>query len=421
MNDTEQSIKTTPNPRVVIEVEGNLWLKGWNKSEVFASCPECEDLTLEQRNDEVMLYCRKDCTVRVPLAASVQVKHVHGQATIKSLEGDLHIDEVDGNLTLRNVGMTTIESVQGNLLAQDVSGDLKIHSVDGNANVKDVQGDLLVEGVISGNAMLSELDGNASTKVEGNLNLWIDPQPGNNYLIEAEGNLTCYLPADASVTIEVRQANRIQSNLPEAAAIATGTQAPHIIRLGDGDSTLTLSAEGNVLLRAEAADWQTKGLGKEVDWGADFESMADTITEQVMQQIEAQMEVLEQQLETHLENLAQIGQRSGLSTEQLERITEKARAASERAAARARAKMQYAEEKLRRKLERARQQAEHAARDRRRRVVQPGWASEPSTLEPDKEPITDEERLMILKMVEENKITVVEAEKLLKALEGENT
>lgn len=420
MNTAEQSIKTNSNPRVIIEGEGNLWLRGWNNSEVLASSPEREDLTLEQHNDEVMIYCRKDCTLRVPLAASIQVKHVHGQATIKSLEGDLHVAEVDGNLTLRNVGTTTIESVQGNLTAQDISGNLKIHRVDGNASVKDVQGELLVEGGFSGNATLSELDGNASAKVEGNLALWIDPQPGHTYLFEAEGNLTCHLPADASVTVEVRRASRIQSNLPEAAAMATATQAPHTLKLGDGDSTLTLSAEGNVLLRAEAADWETRGLEKDVDWGTDIESMTDAITEQVMRQIEAQTEMLEQQLETQLENLAQIGQRSGLSTEQLERLTEKARAASERAAARARAKMQRAEEKLRYKLERARQQAEYAARDRRRRVVQPGWASEPSSVEPDKEPVTNEERLMILKMVEDNKITIVEAEKLLKALEGEN-
>ncbi len=421
MSEFKQSVPTSPNPQIVVQADGNLWLKGWDKSEVLASSSESEDLTVEQHNDEVIIYCREDCTLRIPLAANVQLKHVHGQATIKSLEGDLHVDEVDGNLTLRNVSTTTIQCVNGNLTVQDVDGDLTIHTVNGNVMVKDVHGDLLIEASICGNATLNDLDGNASAKVEGNLIVRLDPQPGSSHHFEAEGNLTCRLPTDASVTIEVRKAERIQANLPAIPQTSAPARAPYTVVLGDGDSTLTLSSAAIVLVTTEATDWKAGRVEADVDWTEDFEVAAETITEQVQRQIEKQMEMLERQLENQMENLTRIGQRSGLSPEQLERITERARAASERASARAKAKMQRVEEKLRRKLEHARLQAERAARDRRRRSVQFTWMAEPPPTETEREPVTDEERLMILKMVEDKKITLEEAEKLLKALEGEIT
>ena len=50
----------------------------------------------------------------------------------------------------------------------------------------------------------------------------------------------------------------------------------------------------------------------------------------------------------------------------------------------------------------------------------PGVPTPPPPLrpEPESKPVSDEERLMVLRMVQEKKISVEEAEKLLKALEG---
>jgi hypothetical protein len=85
--------------------------------------------------------------------------------------------------------------------------------------------------------------------------------------------------------------------------------------------------------------------------------------------------------------------------------------------------MKKAHEKMQRKLEAARRRAERkaraaerAARDRRRRPE--SYKYSPPKSVPAQEPVSDEERLMILEMLEQGKISIDEAEQLLSALEG---
>ena len=85
--------------------------------------------------------------------------------------------------------------------------------------------------------------------------------------------------------------------------------------------------------------------------------------------------------------------------------------------------MRRAQEKLERKLEAQRRRAEQrnqAATDRRTRRQSWGfeWPSPPQPPAPQKTAATEEERLMILRMLEQKKITLDEADRLLSALEG---
>jgi hypothetical protein len=131
------------------------------------------------------------------------------------------------------------------------------------------------------------------------------------------------------------------------------------------------------------------------------------------------MEMIESQLNAQLENLSQSMRSTGLPADQAQRINE----ASARAASRAREKMQRAQEKIHRKIEIAQRRAEQRLRPVEKRAQtheKRTWGFEwpGANPEPGKEPVTDEERLMILKMLEQKKITPEEADQLLAALEG---
>lgn len=99
-----------------------------------------------------------------------------------------------------------------------------------------------------------------------------------------------------------------------------------------------------------------------------------------------------------------------MTPEQTERIMHQAHEASERGIARAREKMRLDQEKLERRLEIAQRRAkvQGVAPGRETRFSQPQTP----------EPISGEERLAILHMLEQKKISVEEAEKLFAALEG---
>ena len=120
-----------------------------------------------------------------------------------------------------------------------------------------------------------------------------------------------------------------------------------------------------------------------------------------------------------MENLSTVIGQAGLSQEEMDHIMQRARESSERATARSQAKMRRAQKKLERKLAAAKRKAELRAKAAERRS-QSGKNFEwpPPSEEPAQGIISDEERLMVLRMLEEKKINLEEAEQLLAVLEG---
>jgi hypothetical protein len=87
---------------------------------------------------------------------------------------------------------------------------------------------------------------------------------------------------------------------------------------------------------------------------------------------------------------------------------------------RVRRKMEHATRRAEESVRRAEERVRHAeARAHQRPHVLFGWNAAPrSAAEPAGEPVSDEERMTILRMLQEKKITSEEADKLLAALEG---
>jgi len=416
----EQFVPTGEAPLVTLEVHGNLRLKGTDESEVRAETSSAENLSLDAQGDEVQVRCHGDCTVWVPFKASLKIQSGHGNASLKALEGTLEIENIHGNLDLRNVGSTRIKLVRGNLTAKHVSGDINLQTVDGNAIVRDVLGNFKVSDEIRGNLNLDEVEGDASAKAKGNLILRLDPLPGQTYDFSAGGNLQCRLPEDASSKVSISKAKNVIVNFPDV-ELPGKLRAPCDITLNDGDASLRLAGEGNVLISSWTPEWDMPDDFDETI-AADFEGMAEDIAEQATQQIEAQMSMLERHLDEHLGHLSASLGAAGFTTEESERIARQAQEASERAAARAQEKMQRAQERIQRKIEAAQRRAEHKVRmaerhrQRRERGMHYEWSS--SRQPPKGEPVSDDERLIILQMLEQKKISLIEAEQLLEALEG---
>ncbi len=412
-----RSVQTSESPIITVNVSGNLSVKGWDKLEVVAKNPTPDNLVMDVQEDEISVNCHSNCSLRVPYGAVFQDAHISGDATFKSLEGEINISKLSGNLSLRSIDSAAIGTVNGNISAKNVNGSISIEKCQGNISVRDIQGDLTIAESIAGNLTLKEIDGNAQAQARGNVSVELDPSPESNYAFQAKGNLSCRVPADASVAVKILNGSKISVKIP-GVEVPTTIKAPYELVLGEGDANLSLDTLGNVSLASRPADWN---MGEfEVEMGEDFDLMADELNEQITSQIEAQMEMMEEELEHQLDTLSFSLEKTAMSAEQAERIAARAREASERANRRAQEKIRRSQEKMQRKLEAAQRRAERkaraaerAARDRRRRPESP----EPPP-RPKAEPVSDEERMMILQMLEQGKVSPEEAEQLLAALEG---
>jgi hypothetical protein len=440
----KQFVTTSESPKVVLEIHGNLRLKGWDELQVGAKTDSENNLSVEQQDDTIRVRSFSDSKVSVPRQAIVLVEVVDGEATIKGLEGEVTIQEAKSNLTLHGSGPTIIQKVHGDLFAKTVAGDFKITSVDGNATVRDVQGDFIVSEVVHGNLTLTDVSGNASAKADGNVTVSLDPAPVEQYDFTAKGNLMCSLSSDASVAVHVNHGGQATVNIPGVERTQTSNE-PFDFTLGDGDAKLNLSADGNVIIGRQTPGWDTmgqfgfdfgkqfEGIGKQFEgFGKQFEDIAESISNQFSSQIDSQMEMIESQIETTLSGLsAQLGS-TNLSPEQQARIADRARQASERANERVQEKMRRAQERLDRKIAEAQRRTEQRSREAERRAhvherhagirdhrgFHFEWPAPPAPPAPPSEPISDDERMVILRMLEQKKISPEQAEELLSALEG---
>jgi hypothetical protein len=412
-------------------VHGSLQVKGWEESEVRAKSESGGGLSLQEQEDTVRLSCRGDCTVRVPHGASVQITQAHGDVRIKLLEDQLDVGEVLGSLTLRDTADAAIHTVHGNLQAREVSGNLRVDRVMGNAVIRDVQGELGIDQV-DGNLDLREVDGTATGSAGGNIRVRLSSLASGSYRLTAGGNLSCRLPEDASVKLNLSSGGQtINLDLPDHRT--TLRQEHYELALEQGEAEMELSAGGILFLTAREAEWSSlpgeEGAEPE-GFGAEFEGISKEFTQQLAQQIDEQVQTQMSRMSEQLGRLSEMIGKAGLSEEAAERILRSARQTTEETAARAQEKITRAQERLARKMETAARKAELRAQAAERRHGPKGhasafnWPGAPKPPGPppfprqQNEPVAEEERLMILRMLEQKKITLVEAEKLLAALEG---
>jgi DUF4097 and DUF4098 domain-containing protein YvlB len=418
----QQTIPTSLAPELLIdEIHGDLQIKGWDKAEVNVKANP-DNLTLEEQDDSLQLSCQGSCAIRLPQGAMVKIERVHGNARIKYVEDQINIEEVNGSLSLRNAGETQIGTVQGELSARNLDGSLQVEHVNGNLSVRNIQGNCLIDEV-NGNLDLRDIDGSIKTSANGNARIRLSVLSGDSYEISAGGNVNCRIPSTANLKLKLSSGARIiKVRLPEETK--NFQQEACELTLGTGDTTMEISTRGMLFLSAEDVDWRAnEEMDEDMDSGAFSDNFSEQITQQVEEQLKAQMDAINRQLNEQMANLSASISKAGLSEEQTEEIIKRARESNERATARAQEKIRRAQEKLERKIEAARRRSELQAQAAERRSQSRGkssWNFEWSAPEsqPAKENVSDEERLMILRMLEQKKISLEEAEELLAALEG---
>jgi hypothetical protein len=237
--------------------------------------------------------------------------------------------------------------------------------------------------------------------------------------VTANGDIVCRVPPEANATLRLNSMGAsIAVNVP--GMTQTVEQRNYELKLGNGEVPINLTAQGDIAVVAQPFDadaregrqkFKVRDREKEGDFDFDFDFDLD----------------FDMNTGAFASDWAAFGQRFGKDFG--ERLAQRAREAAERAASKVQAKAERkAERAARRAEERARQAERHAEAHARRAEQRWGadfgprraWRVErpPAPPEPPREPVSDEERLAILRMLEEKKITVEQAEQLLAALSG---
>lgn len=402
-----QMIQTGATPIIRLQtIEGNLTLSGWDRPEIQAHVRgDSDTLMIEQQKGGVTINCEDDLWLQAPVQATIMIGRVGGNAAISLILSDLTMDAIEGNAVVNSVNAVTASQIEGNFTARLIAGDLRIDAIEGNAQIAKVGGDIRLDRV-EGNLVLDATGGSIEATAEGNVKAQTTLAPGQQCTIRAEGGITCEVPRDAGGVFALKAEGHIRvRDLGEERSVRAGVlnfeRAPAHARL-------TLEAEGTILLRGvQPRDIDPTEFSGTLEEEMSLRSVE--ITQQITAQIEAQVNELARQLD---DKLSRIGTSEELATS----IQEKVQSA-----------MRRAEEKLAEALRKVEQRTQEAEGRRRK---SPGWVAPPAPPippaapktpvppKPKRTPATDEERMLILRMVEQGKLSVEQAEKLLLALSG---
>jgi hypothetical protein len=459
----QRTLETTHEPVVVVEnVGSDLQVKGWDRAEVLVKSSSDNQIVLEERDGEIIVSCPTDCVLYVPQKASLQVKNVASDARFRSVDGkitigmvgrdlamrdvgsvdadvigtdftarrirnEVNINRIGASISMKDVGSVQVGTVGNQAIAKGVRGNFEAKQVGGSAIVRDIDGQVTFEG-IGGTLHLRDVSGGITADMGGSATVDFSPVSWQAYSIQSAGNIRCHIPADANAELEITSgAERIR--IKKADGMETFKENTHTITLGDGAAPVKLVAGGGVDVITQRGMDEVESF--EFDFGEEISSLAEEIAEQTTHQIEAQMDMLDEQLNAQMAGLSASLGYSSMSEERLQELETRLEKAKERAAKRAEEAAKRAQVKMERKIAAAQRKAERKertaaarqARKARKAHSRQGISAHDVVITPppppsQKEPVSEGERMMILQMLQEKKINVEQAEKLLAALEG---
>ena len=370
-------------PKITIEsVDGDLRLVGWDNDEILIKISDEDVLTSTQEDpDGLVLSCPDDLSINVPRNASVSILKVMGDMSVRGIAGSLNVEFVDGDVSMRDVGQVSVGTIESDFSLRAAKGDVHVKHVGSDASLRGVDGSIKLDSV-SDDLAIRGVGGNLTVDVDDDVVVHLEPKPDQEYSVIAGDDIMLVLPTDANATLNL-SGDQILVNIP---GVEVDDSPSQVVTLGEGAAKINLNAGSRLLvsdteLAADSAHEFSNFAGMMFDLGNIGKEFG--------------------------EYWGNWGQEFG------ERVSQKAVDAAERAA-------QKAEAAARRMERHARHQERHA-RKAARKGAKFSWTFDsskfPSAPKPS-EPVSDEERMTILQMLSEKKITAEQAEELLAALDG---
>lgn len=363
----KKTLAVRPDVKVIVaNVDGDLRLTGWDREEISAKAGG-DILDLSFDGEWVTASSDDDLILNIPRSASAQVKNVDGDVEIRMLAGALEIGSVTGDLTLREVGALTISALDGDLAIRSCAGNVTAARLDGDVSIRDVNGSVSLDSVAE-DLFIRGVTGSIHARVEDDVVLHLEAKTNNAVDVVSEGDILLHIAANANARLTLKADDPEDIEVQVPAASVTGFN-PLEVTLGDGNgAAINLSAEGDILVTSESKEWESAA---EFDFGGNW-PLPDDFNERINR-----------------------------------RVQEATRRASQKAEAAAR------------RVEAATRNMDKKVKSRVNMRMGPwSWDLSPKGPVPPVEPVSDVERMTILKMLQEKKISAEDAEKLLAALEG---
>jgi DUF4097 and DUF4098 domain-containing protein YvlB len=424
-----QTIPITSEKQIEIIANRDLELRGWEKTEISISVLRESDVQIKPGEEKLSIEANSDIEIWVPEGLIIAVPKVKGDAEIADLSGSLTIGGIDGDLDLNRTGETRVDAVGGDVDAKrvaslevtalggdcsveriagavkvtnvggdleaeeleslqliNIGGDCSVRSISGEFSVANVGGDLHGEDLsatisavtVGGDLNLRIKSGGVKAMVGGDLRIRFDELSEESVSLRAGGDVSLHLPPQASAKMHITSGGG-------DIMMRVGGWNERVemfvfdFSLGEGKTPVQITAGGDVMVsdgdmeaRKNPNTFEFSGVKVDVD--AISQTVQDAV-EKASRQAEIASREVEQRIQAAMRRVEAKGRKHGI------RVNFDSAPVTPPATP----------------------------------PVQPAAPVQPA---PGR--VSDDERKLILQMLQDQKITAAEAAHLLDALEGKN-
>ncbi len=395
------SMPVKADSKVNIKTSEDLSLEGGEQSIMTAVVRHSDSLKFSESGDRVEIKATSDLRMQLPALQSVTVEKVGADAHIAGLSQRLIIGKVGGDLALNDLTGASVEMVGGDISLQRTGGAVEIARVGG-----DLIGNV-VESVFSravgGDIFLQGVSGSLNLVAGGDVDVELVTSDLSEITITTGGDVRIRVTAACNAQLEL-QSRGSSIQLDACGQQGEWDQEQISIPLGEGGNKVRVTAGGDIFISDHnviVGDFKSRfdrAFENWEDFGLDLEK-------QIRDSVEA-------------------------ATSGIQWATLGAVSASDKARLKVEKAMRKLDEKGIR-IDTDGIHVENSGKGGKRvnvtgtgihvgekgKVVGFTYPGEPSAGTKTGNRATDEERIMVLKMLQDKKITLEEAEKLLSALE----
>jgi hypothetical protein len=388
----------------LVKGAADVYLQGWENEVVKVDADGENSFQVEQDSDLIRIFGRDDLQVRVPANVTVRLENAGGDVFVSDVRSALDVQKSGGDMWAEGCARVDCGMVGGDLHVRDITGPMAVQRVGGDFD-GEVAGPLTIEGV-GGDVRVQFASGAVRVRSGGDLEANLAASDGEEVTLKAGGDIRLHVPAVLNARLDLSSGGADIHVSVNGQSIHS-EQGDYVLVLGDGKRSIRARAGGDISVSDQ--EWDHDGLEREFSqledqwdhWKAGIDSP------------ESWMD-MEERIRTRAES-----------------ATRRAEVSARRAERRVKAAMERVERQSRFRDQALGQLGSLIGFATQTRNVAPVMPPVPpnmpqagaarSTANPVVEPsaVSNDERMVVLKMLQEHKISVDEAEKLLAALEGQ--
>ena len=373
-----------------INSKKSVLVRGWEKDDVEIRYPGNKECGIDFDDNHLSINAKSYIILSVPTKTEIVFERIYGNLETVGPLGKILVENVSGNCSIQSAESLVIENVSGNCKIGQISSNANIGNVGGNLHFVVENGVMSIKGV--GGNLTGKADSiNLSTSVGGNIKLITNHFVGKDNQLRAGGSIKLNLVDYSDLLINAKAggvSSIITNENPEKF-----TNGRFEKTFGSGSMVVKLRAGGNIKVSDQEPDYETS---------QNFGSADDDYINEITDKFESRSM---QSSGFDFSDLFDIESEVG------ERIREKTLRADEKI----QEKIQAAMEKMERKFSFKEEFGNLPRPPRPPRTVH--TPSDEQQKSQKTSSISQEERMMILKMLQEKKITAEDADRLLRALD----